>query len=344
LLPSRYPLFNRHWRTIPLKGKLSSPEIALKSKDKAILLQNIDVPFEWDPGTKMISLKLSSQVQNPLEGTGSIQGQLNLTHFLFEKGIDWSQVTLLGSLDLQNLSSALLDAFYKDVSLSVILGPIFSSKLKFQSAQDKQNFSIKWISPNLNIDSAFVMDSTNLQLQGTNNQISWMLTPESYKILDQTITRSKGLSFKSDELREIGLISSKKKKENRSSNPPEPKSPLRPQAPPSPFGINEPSTFLISLSKLSLPLLPQPEVHGLSSRIPKIMFDLSKLQLAVTGRNTKLSFFDKSSKETIQLSNLSFALNKTADKGPLSVSLDSGILTMSGSPSAPESVKMDRFL
>lgn len=329
--PVSFPL-----STAKLKGKLSSSEVVLGTQGQIVTLQNMNIPFQWDNGSKTATLQLSSQVQNPSGSAGSMQGQCTLSNFFLEKGINFSQAAILGSLDLDNLSSRLLDAFYRSASLSSIIGPIFSSKLKFQSTLDKQNIAIKWTSANLNVDSAFLIDPSGLQLQGTTNHLSWVLTPESYKVLDQIITTPKALALKAALQREIYLASSKRKNKTKNSAPPPPaprqETPTKPQ--PSPFEISESSTFLISLSKLSLPAVPNP-----GSRIPHIVFDLSKLQLNATGRNAKLSFFDKTSKETIQLSNIAFSVNKTADKGPLTASFDSGVVTLSGPAAAPESVK-----
>lgn len=338
--PFSFPLSKMHMRAMNLKGKLSSPQVALNSQGNVITLQDMSVPFQWDAESKTASLQLTSQVQNPSGDAGSMQGQFILSNFLLENGINLNRASIIGSLDLQNLSSKLLDAFYRHAPLSVIIGPIFSSKMKFQSTIDKQNIAIKWVSPNLNIDSAFVIDNTGLQLQGTTNQLSWILTPESYKVLDQMITGPKWMSFRNPESSEIELVSSKKNRaKNNAPNHQriEPKAPAKPQ--PSPFEISEPSTFLISLSKLSLPVIAKQEMKSLGSRIPHIVFDLTKLQLNATGRNTKLSFLDKTSKETIQLTNISFSVNKPADKGPLTASFDSGVVTLSGSTAAPESVK-----
>src|SRR5581483_1037758 len=329
--PLPIPLSTARWKGVALKGKLSSSEVVLGSQSQRVTLQNISIPFQWNSGSKTATLQLSSQMKNPSGSAGSVEGQCTLSNFILEKGIDFSQASLFGTLDLDNLSSGLLDAFYQDASLSAIIGPVFSNKLKFQSTLEKQNIAIKWTSANLNVDSSFLIDSSGLQLQGAMHQLSWVLTPESYKALDQIITAPKALAFKAALLREIQLVSSKKKNQTKKS-PPLPSTLPKPQ--PSPFEISEPSTFLISLSKLSLPGVPKP-----GSRIPDIVFDLTKLQLNATARNSKLSFFDKTSKETIQLSNIVFSLNKTADKGPLTASFDSGVITHSGSAAAPEFVK-----
>ena len=334
--PLSLPLNGVGLREMSLKGKLSSSEVALGSQEtQVVTLQKLNIPFQWDAGAKTATAELQAQVQNPSGAAGSMQGQFTLSNFLFKEGIDWNQAAVVGTLDLQNLSSGLLDAFYRNGPLSAVIGPNFSSKLKLQSTALKQNIAIKWTSANLNIDSAFVIDGAGLQLQGGANQLTWVLTPESYQVLDRMITGSKTLSFRTAEQREIDLVASKKKNKAKDSAPvAQPKPPAKPQ--PSPFEISEPTTFIIALSKLSLPVAPK---QSPGSRIPDIIFDLTKLQLSATGKNAKLSIFDKTSKETIQLSNIAFAVNKAADKGPLTASFDSGVVTLSGSTTAPESVK-----
>jgi hypothetical protein len=299
--PFSLPIFNFDWNKLNLKGQISSPEMILGSQDKMITLQKTSLPFQCDTGAKTAAFQLFSQVTNPSGGAGSIQGQFNLSNFSFEKKGDFDQVAIQGSLDLQNLPSTLLDAFSEQATLSAITGPIFGGRLKLQSSTEKQTVAIKWTSANLNIDSAFTIDNSSIQLQGASNQITWILTPESYKVLDQLIT---------------GINNAK-----------------------IPFEINEASTFSISLTKLSLPVTPKQAIYVLADRIPGIVFDLAKLQLSSTGSNQKLSFFDKTSQDTIQLSNLSFSLNKSGDGGPLIASLDSGVVTQSGTTSSPQSVK-----
>ncbi len=296
LSPTSLPIAGFDLNKLSLKGQLASPEVALSSQGQIITLQNTTLPIQWDAKAKTAAIQLSSQVQ-----TGSMQGQLSISNFSSEKGVDLNHASIQGSLDLQNLSAALLDAFSGKTTLSAITGPTFSGKLKLQSSIDKQNIAIKWVSPLLNIDSAFVIDKSAVQLQGGANQISWTLTPESYAILDRDIT-SPGSA----------LI---------------------------PFELSESSNFSISLNKLSLPVIPKKEIRTLADRIPDIAFDLTKLQLSATGHNPKLTFFDKRSKESIQLSSLTFSLGASADGGPLTVSLDSGVITQSATASTSQSVK-----
>lgn len=271
---------------LKMKGQLSNDEMMLRTQDKQIVLQNTTLPFQWDGAGKTAQIQLISQVQNPSGGPGSMQGQFNLSNFSTDKGLDLASVAIQGALDLQNLSSTLLDTF-TGKHLSTVTGPTFSSKFKWQSMPDKQQLSVKWVSPNLNIDTGFTLDSS-LQLQNGNNQMIWTLTPEGYRALDQLLTSPAN-----------GLI---------------------------PFEIKEASTFTIALSKLSLPLIEKPRSSSLIDRFSMIDFELAKLQLSATGRNPKLTFDDQSSHDTIQLTNMNFSLNKN-DKNPLSVSMDSSVLT-----------------
>jgi hypothetical protein len=279
---------------LKVKGQLSSAEMVLGTQGKQIALQNTAFPFQWDGAGKTAAVQLSSQVQNPSGSAGSMQGQFNLSHFSTDKGFDISSAALQGFLDLQNLSATLLDTF-SGKCLSTITGPTFNSKFKIQSSPDKQNLNVKWISPNLNIDVGFVMDNSCLQLQNGNNQLTWTLTSEGYKALDQILT---------GEANEL-----------------------------IPFEINEASTFIVSLSKFALPIVPKAKVNSFIDRIPNIDFNLAKFQFNATGRNPKLTFFDKSSHDIIQLTNLNFLLNKN-EQGPFAASMDSTVLTQGNKTTA----------
>ncbi len=296
-----YPISNAELFKLSLKGTLSCPSMTLGAEPKTITLQNTNLPFEWDAKGKTAQVQLSSEVQNSLPKPGSMQGQFRLTNFATKEGIDFNKAEILGTLDLQNLSSSLLDALSGHPSLSTITGGSFSGKLKLQSTPLKQNIAIKWVSPNINIDSAFEIVSTGINLQGTSNQATWILTPESYKVLDRFITGPNNAAV--------------------------------------PFEILEPSIFTISLNALSIPTIPKQETTSLGSRIPDILFDLNKIKLGLAGHNPKLSFLDKSSKETIQLSNFVFGLDTNGSGTPLTASLDGDVVTLKSSTSSQEAAK-----
>lgn len=255
---------------LKLSGQISDEELLLMAQGKQIALQNVSVPFQWDGVEKLATVQLSSQIQNPSDGSGSIQGQFNLSHFSTDNGLNIAMADLQASLDAQNLSTALLNAFLKK-NISAIAGPVFNSNLKLQSTVEKQMLGVKWASQNLQIDTEFVVDE-RLHLQGSNNQVVMTLTPEGYQALDKILANQTS-----------GLI---------------------------PFEIKDPSTLTINLSKLSLPVTREQKITSFQSRFPEIQFDLFNLQMSISGRDPNLIIFDKISHDTIQLQNLTFSLNK----------------------------------
>jgi hypothetical protein len=299
--PTSLPLSGFDLRELSLKGQLLSPTIALGTAEKKITFQNTTVPFEWNAKAKTANIQLTTHIQDQKNTAGSIQGALNISNFSSEKGVNFNSATIQALLDVQNISSSLLDTFYTKAPLSAILGPTFSSKLKLQSSSDKQNITLKWVSPLLNVDSTFIVDSAGVRLQGAATQIQWILTQDSYGIFDAMITGANQTAV--------------------------------------PFKVDENSTFTLSLSKLSLPILPKKDTGTLTDRIPEIAFDLAKLQLNASGKNPSLTFFDKRSKETIQLANIAFSLDKNANAEPLALSLESGVMTQAAASTAPQSLK-----
>ncbi len=303
--PFVIPVSNPDVYKLKLKGLILNSEMILGQANKQVALLNTNIPFQWDPIAKTATMQLSSQLKNPEGNNGTLQGDFSLSNFRIDKGLDLTPANLQGDLQLQNLSSLLLDAF-SERSLSAIVGPLFTCRLKLQSlSPEKQTLALKWTSDNLSIDTGFAMNNGSLQLQGSNQQIGWTLTPESYKVLDAWIVNANQQ-----------LI---------------------------PFEIKEPTVFSITLSKLSLPVLPgqkpqetpKDQACGqglaggeLANRFPSFAFDLSKLELNASARNPKLTFYDRSSHETIQLSNLALGLNK--QKGtPVTLSLDSNVTAQS---------------
>lgn len=290
--PTTLPLSALDFRTFSFKGQLSIPEVTLGAEATTVTLKNSSMPFEWN-GTKAASLQFTSSVQNPSGEAGSMQGQFSLANFSTAQGWALTSAAIQGSLDLQNLSTALLEALSGKKNISAIAGPTFSGKFKLQSTAEKQNLAVKWTSPLLTIDSAFVIEGALLKLQGGANQVNWTLTPESYAILDSMITGpTKGMV---------------------------------------PFAISDPSTFSLTLSKLSLPVAAPTQVTSLAQRIPAINWDLAQLELNLSGRNPKLAFIDMRSKESIQLANLTFSLSHSSSGEPLMLALDCGVITQSTS-------------
>ena len=216
--PFVIPVSNVDVYKLKLKGQLLNSEMILGQENKQVALLGTNIPFQWDPIAKTATMQISSQVKNPGGNNGTLQGDFSLSNFTIDKGLDLTPASLQGDLQVQNLSSLLLDAF-SGCSLSTIVGPLFTSRFKLQSSSaDKQTLAVKWTSDNLSIDTGFAMNNGSLQLQGANQQISWTLTPESYKVLDSWIVSANQQ-----------LV---------------------------PFEIKEPSVFSITLSKLSLPVAP----------------------------------------------------------------------------------------
>ena len=102
-------------------------------------------------------------------------------------------------------------------------------------------------------NAAFAINPSTIELVGSANQMSWILTPDSYRILDQIITGPKA-----------GMI---------------------------PFELKEDTTFSIVLNKLSLPITAKKESGSIADRLPNISIDLNKLELSTQGRNPSLTFF-----------------------------------------------------
>lgn len=170
-------------------------------------------------------------------------------------------------------------------SLAPLIGPSFNFKLKLESSPTAQTFSLKAVSSLFNADMSLASDSQSLHLQGGNGQITWTLTPEGYRILDKTLTSNAN----------------------------------------SPFDLSGPTTFNASLSKLYIPLLPPEKTGKLEDRIPRFSSDLSQLNLVSSGKNSGLSFIDNAAQEKIQLTNLTYSINKDSALAPIAFNLSSAV-------------------
>jgi hypothetical protein len=151
---------------VKMKGQVSSGEIVVGTQGKQVIFRNTTAPFLWDGNTATVSI--NSELQ-----PGSLQGQ-----FTFSQLNNFQ-----GTLDLQNLSSTMLDTFSAK-SLSPLTGPTFNCKLKVQRTPEKQTLGLKWTSPLLNADTEVAIGDV-LLLQGGN--ITWTLTPQGYLALDQIL-------------------------------------------------------------------------------------------------------------------------------------------------------------
>ena len=249
----------------------------------AISLLNTTIPFEWDSKNQSAMLQFSSQVQNPAGAPGTAQGTAKGECTLKDL-INPSISVVQASLDFQNIATELLESVMGKSGIKAMVGPRFSSKIRLQSDPNRQQVALKWASANINADTAFLIEDSRLQIQGNNNKIAWTLTPEGYQALDLLITGPKK-----------GMI---------------------------PFELKEPSTFTLTLTKMDLPVTPKAQINALLDRIPSIVFDIQSLQIAATGSNSSLNVYDKISQETIELSGMQFSIEKTANQGPLSGSLN----------------------
>lgn len=202
----------------------------------------------------------------------------------FKDLIDPAISVVQASIDLQNIATELLESMTGKTGIKAIAGPRFSSKLRLQSDPNKQQAAVKWASANLNADAAFLIQGNRLQIQGNNNKITWTMTPEGYEALDVLITGPKK-----------GMI---------------------------PFELKDSSTFTLSLTKMDFPVTPKAQINALVDRIPDIIIDIHSMEIAATGSDSSLNIYDKLSQETIELSGMHFSIEKTANQGPLSGSLN----------------------
>lgn len=307
LPPQTLPLTEFSLSTLKVNGQFVIDPVVFTTspQTKQIALQNLTLPFQYDGKNASATFQLQAKVQNPSGTPGTIQGQGTLTQIFTKTGLDLTAANIAGAFDFQNISSVFLDTVLGSPMYSVLTGPSFNSKCKFQSAHDKQNFTLHWASPYLNFDGGFVMDSKSLQLQGATNQATWTLTPDSYRALDALLASPSKVMV--------------------------------------PFEVKEKSVFSINLAKMSLPVTPKKPTGTFADRIPDIAFDLNTLQLSLTGNNPKLSFYDKSSQELIQLSAMTFSLNKGPTPSPLSIALDTSVFSQSVSSEASQNGKNGSF-
>lgn len=279
LEPSTFPL--KDMTKVNMAGQLASAQMVLGAQNQSITLQNLLLPFKWNAKTQNASLQLSAQIQGLSQKAGLVQGQGELSNFA--KGLNFA--TWKGSFDVQNLSSSILELVGQPI-LAALSGSTFSSQMKIESTPSTQNVAVKWTSPTLNAEGAFLVSSSGVQLQGPPSQVTWTLTPENYPLIDRML--------------------------------------IGPTKTLPPFEIKESSTFNFSLTKLFLPVQPL-NTGSLMDRIPHVVWDFQKLQLSGAGRNASLKFFDQASKESIQLSSMTWGLNK--NEGPLSVNMDTNVAT-----------------
>lgn len=185
------------------------------------------------------------------------------------------------SADLQNISTSWIELVTRKKEISSIVGPTFQCKFTGQKNGEKQQGSIHWTSPLLSMNLSMALSDNTLAIQGANQQLSWIVTPAGYKALNAWLVPS----F------------------------------------PSPFEIQEGSTFTCSIDKFSCPIA---------------LKDFSEALIDVTVRNPKLSFVDKVSKEGFLISSLTSQVKQGGGKEPFSFSLDASILTQNSASSSPK--------
>jgi len=128
--------------------------------------------------------------------------------------------------------------------------------------------------------------------------IIWNLTPEAYRTLDRLITKQRQTAF----------------------------------------GLSAPSQFTALLSKFFLPVTTKEEIQLFSDRFFPLAFQSDQLELVGTVTNPELTFIDKSSKETLSLSNLNSSIHKITGQTPFTSTLDSAVSTQNAQSSKSGSV------
>ncbi len=301
------------------KISLSELEIGVTQLKTPLRFAPMTVPFQWDGKGSSLGLQWQTSVLGTSGNEGTIQGKLILSALL----PTLENAELKTSLDFQNIPTSLLELVTGKTGLIPLLGETFSSKCKIQSKKELQNLSIDWTSPLLTCNTLCRIDRNTLQLQGTNQQIQWILTPEGYQTLDQFVTP---IAYLEEEQAELLIVKSKK-------NPPTPKAKA---PPPLPFVLKEKSVFSFTLGSLVLPLIPSSTPDTLSARIPHPQFDLAKLKMNLSVKNPSLSFLDKPSQELIQLNALLFSIEKNSDSSPFTLSLDATVITKKDAEQTPK--------
>ncbi len=287
--PFSLPLNAGQLKILKIKGLLQIPLLALASNDrsKMITLAKTQAPFQLDAKGKTASFQCTSQIQTQEGSGGAVNLSATVSNMLFEPAFDLSQASVQANGNLANIPSTLLDTFMNNPNISALVGSTFNCTFKGQSSPAQQTFNIQAASPLVNINAAFAVDGTSLQLQGNQGQVTWTLNPDGYKLLDRYLSgQTKGQS---------------------------------------PFVLKEPTTFNLTFSNLYFP------VQKNGSRIPSLAADISKLRFVVSGKNNVLSFFDNSSKESIQLLNSAFSINKAQNAGPIAFNLSSAVSSQTAS-------------
>ncbi|MBX3719660.1 MAG: hypothetical protein KF898_08440 [Parachlamydiales bacterium] len=287
--PFLIPLDQSQIKLLKIKGLAKIPLLALASPDqtKTITLTDTQAPFQLDAKAKSMNLQCSSQVQTKDNPNGTLNFTASLTNLVFDPSFDLSQSKIEANGNLANMPATIIDAFAAFPHASALIGPTFNCTFKAQSTPQLQTFNIQASSPQATINAAFSANDQALQLQGSQGQAVWTLTPEGYQIVDSMLS---------------GQVKGK-----------------------SPFTLKEPTTFNISFSNLYVPLQPHEKTGSLADRIPVVASDLSQLKVVANGKNSLLSVFDNSSQEAIQLSNSAFSFNKSQPNGPILFTLSSAV-------------------
>ncbi len=164
-----------------VKGALDIPEFILQQ----VTLTQGSIPFELNTATQTASIQVNAQVKDAASSDGTLAAQIRVTEL--PASFDVTLAKTEASLTLQNLSTTFLDLLIEE-PISPWIGPSMQAKVDFVFSPKEQSFTIKGSSPYMTCALGLNADTNGLKLKNSPAEISWVLTPERYQILDKLLT------------------------------------------------------------------------------------------------------------------------------------------------------------
>jgi hypothetical protein len=283
--PITLPL-DQLFSSLNIKVNLTADEILLQNQQKNVQanLTQINSTTLVNASKNIIDFKFSSAIAASDTPAGQLNVQASVSKFLRNNVFDFSEANVLSNINLQNFPLALIDTCcLSSPSLSSLVGASVNVKLNIEKTPKVQSLSVQAQSPLLQIKGALGLENQKIYLlNGTPLEILYTLTPEGYNLLDQWITKQK------DGQR--------------------------------PFSLSDSTTLKISFSKLQIPFLAtKPSDPAASSQwIP----DLSNAFIQGVIENKQWTFIERSSGNTVSLTNTSALFDKTSAQNPLHIQLN----------------------
>lgn len=180
--------------TLSLKGSLHVDKINLYGN--AASIQQLSMPWNIHAPSNLISINIQGQTQlNSNRSSGSLEGNLEISDWIRNNQLNFSGVSILSYLKLNNFPVAFLEKMTSQDDLIGLIGPSIDMNFKTETMLAGKMAGITHMSlkgSGLDGQGTFkIADGTLTNLENEPAAINFVLTPEKFQVLKKRFQSQK---------------------------------------------------------------------------------------------------------------------------------------------------------